>query len=104
MSSEVKEPIKGVLGKISAINTANDAFTKALALKNECVKKNNILKGDKCVPVVLSATASMSKVTHRGWANDDGRDSGYVTNRYAEHANGYTARTCSMVVHVESEL
>lgn len=85
IASELKGPIKSTADQTKSINTATEGFKKSLALKNACIKKNTILKGDKCVVPTLSATAALSKVSHRGWSNQDGRNAGYINNRCVEH-------------------
>ena len=94
ISSELAAPIKAASDHVGAINKATEEFKKSLALKNECIKKNTTLKGGKCVAPTIPATAAMSKITHRGWSNQDGRDGGYVNNRYVEHTNINTPRVC----------
>jgi hypothetical protein len=72
---------KSIADATAALGKDNQKFKASIAAKNACIKKNTILKGDKCVAPTLSDKAAMAKVSHNGWTNSDGREGGYVSNR-----------------------
>lgn len=81
IDTDYKTPVGAIASATTALAKENAKFKASIAAKNACIKKNTILKGTSCVAPTLSDKAAMSKVSHKGWTNNDGREGGYVSNR-----------------------
>jgi len=93
-----KEDIDGELTtRLSATQSSNveikeatTDLTKRLKKHTDCATKGLVYspEGDdgkgKCVAPEIPAETKLPKVNHRGWTSNDGRDHGYVNERYVE--------------------
>jgi hypothetical protein len=90
--STQKEQVDGnVVGRLStanAINTAlkdtTDALAERLKAHTDCASEGAIYDYEKeeCRQTAVSPEVGMHRTAHRMFNNDDGREGGYVDNRY----------------------
>jgi hypothetical protein len=90
--SSQKEQVDGnVVGRLSTANVQNaalkdttDALAERLKAHTDCAADGTIYdyENDECRKTAVSPETGMHRVAHRMFNNDDGREGGYVDNRY----------------------
>lgn len=90
--SSQKETIEGsVVGRLSTANANNaalidtaDDLSKRLKAHTDCANDGKVYDAttEECRGTSVAPEKSLTKVAHRMFNNDDGREGGYVDNRY----------------------
>jgi hypothetical protein len=83
IDGDVKAKISQTISSNTDLKTATDALTKRLKQHTDCAAAGTIWSQEQqaCIGIEVNPNLALPKVDHRGWTNDDGRDSGYVNER-----------------------
>lgn len=73
---------KAIATMIKDAEDKTKPLTATLGKYAECAKKNMLYDGKKCVLAEPKAADVVPTVWHRGWDNQDGREGGYINNRW----------------------
>jgi len=86
IDGDVTTRIATTISKNTDLKTATDALTKRLKKHTDCAAEGLIWNQEKeeCAATEVNPGLALPKVNHRGWTSDDGRDHGWINERYVE--------------------
>jgi len=91
IDAQIKDKLDARTKESSDINDQFDSIEDRLAERQKCQSAGKVYsaKDEKCIELEVADGASMARVSHVGWSNNDGRDSGYLNNRNLKFVKYY---------------
>lgn len=83
LEATYKEQIGEVEGEVSDLNDKYGAMSDFIDESKACTKKGQVYSDKKssCIKAGIADDAGFSRIYHKGFADTDGRDHGFVNNR-----------------------
>jgi hypothetical protein len=83
IDGDVTAKISQTISTNTDLKTATDALTRRLKQHTDCAAAGTIWSQEQkaCMSTEVNPNLALPKVDHRGWTNEDGRDSGYINER-----------------------